>query len=59
MNKATLLLPLSLLVLGGYAGTAHPAEQTHCLRHKLSQAMLGGCFVTYPNDLHADLHEKG
>ena len=27
MNKTTLLLPISLLVLGGYAGTAHPAEQ--------------------------------
>jgi osmotically-inducible protein OsmY len=27
MNKTTRLLPISLLVLGGYAGTAHPAEQ--------------------------------
>ena len=28
MNKTTFLLPISLLVLGGHAGTAHPAEQT-------------------------------
>jgi hyperosmotically inducible periplasmic protein len=28
MNKTTLLLSISLLVLGGYAGTAQPAEQT-------------------------------
>lgn len=27
MNKTTFLLPISLLVLGGQAGTAHPAEQ--------------------------------
>jgi osmotically-inducible protein OsmY len=28
MNKTTLLLSISLLVLGGYAGTAQAAEQT-------------------------------
>src|SRR5512132_3227708 len=28
MNKTTLLLSISLLALGGYAGTAQPAEQT-------------------------------
>jgi hyperosmotically inducible periplasmic protein len=28
MNKAALLLSLSLLVVGGYAGTAYPADQT-------------------------------
>lgn len=28
MKKTTLLLPISLLVLAGYAGTAQPAEQT-------------------------------
>jgi hyperosmotically inducible protein len=28
MHKTVLLCSLALLVLGGYAGTAHPAEQT-------------------------------
>jgi hyperosmotically inducible protein len=31
MKKTTLLLPISLLILGGYAGAAHPAEVTQSL----------------------------